>query len=489
MKEERRKRRWDQGPPGDAAGAAAAQPSAEQQPPARRSAWDTAPEPPPGAAVAGTPAPAEKPVAIIEWGGVAIGETGGCVQHTLSDGRQYYHTAGEVSWERPTAQNHTKVGVDPAAAEPVTMEAVGPVGGVVTRRDTGASAGDALAAALARKRARERERTKQAAADVGVVRSASRVTSSRSGKKKLAEVSDDDGPAAGLGYGVTALGTGRSGARQVFTAAATASKRAAVASSSADVDAVTQMQTQLATVDAAIARAGGTGGAQLQSLRNNLVEAIGLAQSSSDPSSSNGLREIAPSVRVDGGGCAVLCAMPDGIGLWCRAVTLAGGDCGGASGGVRVRIITPVCEDYRDREHTLQPSALRPDFESQQFNEGVRVLAPYTDGLWYSARVVNTSARRARQDKVQVAFDEYASQGVYTVPFEEVIPRQAAHEPQQETPLDERRRREREAADAKQRPSGVGRANGGSDEGGEGMRTLGMAAEEATWEQVILHLK
>lgn len=161
-KAERRRRRW--GPPVDAkpddsgdvgAGASAAQTTAE--PPAkaadgatRRSAWDTAPEPPaaqtPAVSSDGTPA-------SIEWEGVAIG-VDGWRQYTLGDGRQYFCRAAagatdtevEVSWERPVARNHTKVAVDAASAEPVVFDgqqqeqsptaAVGPVGGLVARRDT-----------------------------------------------------------------------------------------------------------------------------------------------------------------------------------------------------------------------------------------------------------------------------------------------------------------------------------------------------------------
>ena len=66
-----------------------------------------------------------------------------------------------------------------------------------------------------------------------------------------------------------------------------------------------------------------------------------------------------------------------------------------------------VCEDYRHREHSLQPTSLRPDFEiipDKHLTEGARVLAPHSDGLWYSARIVSTSndiALRAR-NKLQV---------------------------------------------------------------------------------------
>ena len=109
------------GPPADAAsGAPTPEQPAEEQPVARRSAWDTVPEAPTAAAAADT---AEK-LSTIEWGGVAIGETG-WMQHTLADGRHYYLSEGETSWERPVARNHTKVGVDAAAAEPLVMEAVG----------------------------------------------------------------------------------------------------------------------------------------------------------------------------------------------------------------------------------------------------------------------------------------------------------------------------------------------------------------------------
>lgn len=68
-----------------------------------------------------------------------------------------------------------------------------------------------------------------------------------------------------------------------------------------------------------------------------------------------------------------------------------------------------VCEDYQDREHQLQPTALRPDFEiipQKHLKEGARVLAPHTDGLWYSARVVETTnadGLRAR-NKLQVRY-------------------------------------------------------------------------------------
>lgn len=57
-------------------------------------------------------------------------------------------------------------------------------------------------------------------------------------------------------------------------------------------------------------------------------------------------------------------------------------------------LVWQVCEDYRDREHILQPTALRPDFEivpHDHLKEGARVLAPHSDGLWYSARVFVTT--------------------------------------------------------------------------------------------------
>lgn len=70
-------------------------------------------------------------------------------------------------------------------------------------------------------------------------------------------------------------------------------------------------------------------------------------------------------------------------------------------------LLSQVCEDYRDREHKLQPTALRPDFEISphtHLKEGARVLAPHSDGLWYSARVIvmaGDDALRAR-NKLQV---------------------------------------------------------------------------------------
>lgn len=181
------------------------------------------------------------------------------------------------------------------------------------------------------------------------------------------------GSTAGLGYGGSALGTGGSGsgraggARRVKVPKRSGGNGGGAA---AIDDSVRQMHAQLATVDAAIARTGGIGGggqqAELLSLRSNLQEAIALAEGQQQQN-----LHVAPSARPEGSACAVLCALPDGTGLWCRAVTLseppssnaAGGRGGGGGSGVRVRIITPVCEDYRDREHMLQPSALRPDFE------------------------------------------------------------------------------------------------------------------------------
>ena len=70
-------------------------------------------------------------------------------------------------------------------------------------------------------------------------------------------------------------------------------------------------------------------------------------------------------------------------------------------------MLAQVCEDYRDREYQLQPTALRPDFEIRaptDLKEGARVLAPHSDGLWYSARVIANAgddALRAR-NKLQV---------------------------------------------------------------------------------------
>ena len=154
-----------------------------------------------------------------------------------------------------------------------------------------------------------------------------------------------------------------------------------------------------------------------------------------------------------------------------------------------------VCEDYRHREHSLQPTSLRPDFEiipDKHLKEGARILAPHSDGLWYSARIVSTSndvALRARnklqvrccwhawlvsqtqprnrlspmnQNNLQVKFDEY--QELYTVPLKEVIPRVSTHEQNDDADIAavyKRRRREdkeRAARDA---------AHAGEDEGDE----------------------
>jgi hypothetical protein len=85
-------------------------------------------------------------------------------------------------------------------------------------------------------------------------------------------------------------------------------------------------------------------------LRSNLLEAIALASASqvqqSDADAVPDELEVATSnTQMSAGGtCSVLCAMPNGTGLWCRAVTLTeGGDGANIEGGcVRVRIVTPV---------------------------------------------------------------------------------------------------------------------------------------------------
>ena len=342
-KAERRRRRWgpatneSNGEPPSTLPTAAATASASVDQVSRRSAWDIAPE----ASDAQTideqaPATESTEPHTIEWEGVSIG-TDGWRQFTLVSGRTYFHRAAgggsecEVTWERPVAKNHTTVDVARAAAEPTVIEqpeeklpAVGPVGGVVTRQNTGASAKDALAAAVSRKRARV---SFDVAALPATVSAAPSV------------------PRTSLGYGGTALGTG---GRAIKSLQRMGTGKVKGAPPREVIDSVKEMRAQLATVVAAIARAPGQ--TELLSLRSNLLEAIALAsagqgqQSNADAALDN--LEVAPSSRQTPAGstCSVLCAMPDGTGLWCRAVTLAGGGerANTEGGGVLVRIITPV---------------------------------------------------------------------------------------------------------------------------------------------------
>ena len=210
--------------------------------------------------------------------------------------------------------------------------------------------------------------------------------------------------------------------------------------------------------------------AELASLRANLLQAIGLARETMPAAEAAGVRrEVAVAESgAEGGACRVLCALPDGSGMWCRAVTIAS-----ASGvdGVSVRITTPVAEDYRGRQHTLQPDALRPDFEIAphvHFARHARVLAPYTDGLWYSARVACDGERS--RTRLQVVFDEYADSGEFSVPMDQVIPRQATHEPGGGD----------DSAEQSARPGP--RSQTREEEGDEAARTLAAGAE-AQWEQ------
>lgn len=352
-KAERRRRRW--GPPADAtessgqhcalesvdaatastAEKAIALVSAEQNPSgadnSRRSAWDV---PPAASETEQTVAAESNEPLAIQWDGISIGADG-WRQFTLCDGRKYFHRTNsgseyDVTWERPVAKNHTNVNITRAAAEPVMVEqaqeklpAVGPVGGMVTRMNTGASAKDALAAAVSRKRAR-------GSLDVKV--------------PSTAVPSEKSVTHAGLGYGGTALGTGGRGikSRRILSRQVRAAPQREV------IDSVQEMRTQLATVDAAILRAPGQ--KELLSLRSNLLEAIALASGSQvQQSDADGvpdeLEVVTSHTQVPAGGtCSVLCAMPDGTGLWCRAVTLTERDDGTCidGGSVRVRIVTPV---------------------------------------------------------------------------------------------------------------------------------------------------
>jgi hypothetical protein len=295
----RKKRRREWGPPADGGAGAAA--------PADAAA---APAPPP-------------PASTIAWEGVTLGDDG-WVQHTLVDGRTFYRRSQgafvETSWDRPTLQNTTQVKKDASAAEPVVsaptdaasahaaVPAVGPIRGTVVRK---AQPRRGIAEALLAAKERARLQRQDEASSSAVGGSDSAATSSGSSYRAAQRIRRGCGPKH---YSNSALGVGTQP-----TISATAAQKNAASSSVHDGD---------------------------------------------DESARSGEGD-GDGYDVDGEGvaCRVLCAMPDGSGLWCRARALPGPK----TGGVLVRVTTPVCAEYRRREHVLPPTALRPDFQVRMF--------------------------------------------------------------------------------------------------------------------------